>query len=132
MNIARIGRKALICLAVVMLGFGVVAPINQPNIAYADVISDACDLAQDSEACKGMQGEGNFTKIVGNIINTALMIVGILAVAMIIFSGIRYVTSSGNKQRVEQAKQILIYSITGLIVAICAYAVVNFVVDRLV
>ena len=60
-----------------------------------------------------------------NIINTALYIVGILAVAMIIFSGIRYVTSSGDKGRVAQAKQILIYSVTGLIVAICAYAIVN-------
>lgn len=130
MNMIKTGQKIALCLAIV-LGVGVVAPINQPNIAYADVISDACNLAPDSEACKGMQGEGGFTKIVGNIINTALMIVGILAVAMIIFSGIRYVTSSGNKQRVEQAKQILIYSITGLVVAICAYAIVNFVIDRL-
>ena len=84
MNMIKIGQKITLCLTIV-LGVGVVAPILQPAVAHADAISEACNLAPDSEACKGMQGEGGFTKIVGNIINTTLMIVGILAVAMIIF-----------------------------------------------
>ena len=66
-----------------------------------------------------------------NIINTALMIVGVLAVAMIIFSGISYVTSAGDKAKTTKAKNTLIYSIVGLAVAISAYAIVNFVLSKL-
>ena len=67
--------------------------------------------------------------IVTTVINTMLFIVGILAVIMIIFSGIRYTTAHGDKGQVESAKNTLIYSIVGLVVAIIAYAVVNWVVN---
>ena len=100
--------------------------------AQASAVDDACNVTgvDDSELCDDMKSSSGLTDMATNIINTALYIVGILAVAMIIFSGIRYVTSSGDKGRVAQAKQILIYSVTGLIVAICAYAIVNFVLSR--
>ena len=46
---------------------------------------------------------------------------------MIIFSGIRYITAHGDKGQVESAKNTLIYSIVGLVVAIIAYAIVSWV-----
>ena len=71
---------------------------------------------------------GDSNSIVNTVINTMLFIVGILSVIMIIFSGIRYATAHGDKSQVESAKNTLIYSIVGLVVAIIAYAVVNWVV----
>ena len=56
-----------------------------------------------------------------------LFIVGILAVVMIIYAGIRYTTAHGDKGQVESAKNTLMYSIVGLVVAIIAYALVNWV-----
>ncbi|MNY57155.1 hypothetical protein D3C86_1933160 [compost metagenome] len=46
---------------------------------------------------------------------------------MIIVSGIRYATSNGDSSAVTSAKNTLMYSVIGLIVAILAYAIVNFV-----
>lgn len=66
--------------------------------------------------------------IVTTVINTMLFIVGILSVIMIIYAGIRYTTAHGDKGQVESAKNTLMYSIVGLVVAIVAYAVVNWVV----
>ena len=66
---------------------------------------------------------GNVT----TVINTMLFIVGILAVIMIIYAGIRYTTAHGDKGQVESAKNTLMYSIVGLVVAIIAYALVNWV-----
>ena len=66
--------------------------------------------------------------IVGTVVNTMLFIVGVLAVIMIIYSGIRYITAHGDKGQVESAKNTLIYSIVGLVVAIVAYAIVNWVI----
>ena len=95
-----------------------------------DITSEACSRNPDSSACQDLTDDSRLPTIGQNIINTALLIVGVLAVAMIIFAGIRYVTSAGDKQRVGQSKNILIYSIVGLVVAILSYAIVNFVISR--
>ena len=65
--------------------------------------------------------------IIRTIINTLLFIVGALAVIMIIFGGLRYVTSAGNSSAVTAAKNTILYAIVGLIIAFLAYAAVNFV-----
>ena len=71
----------------------------------------------------------SMSSVIGKVINTMLFIVGVLAVAMIIYSGIRYITAHGDKSQVESAKNTLIYSVVGLIVAILAYAIVNWVLN---
>ena len=71
------------------------------------------------------------TNLVSTIINITLFIVGILAVIMIIVGGIRYQTSGGDPAKVKAAQQTLTYAIVGLIVAILAFAIVNFIVARL-
>lgn len=65
--------------------------------------------------------------IINKVINIMLFIVGVLAVIMIIYGGILYTTAHGDKNQIEKAKSTLIYSIVGLIVAIIAYALVNWV-----
>ena len=51
---------------------------------------------------------------------------------MIIFSGIRYVTSAGDAAKTKAAQNSLIYAVVGLIVAIFAWAIVNMVIDKFV
>jgi hypothetical protein len=69
--------------------------------------------------------------IVNTVINVMLFIIGILCVIMIIFGGIRYTTSTGDKTRVDNAKNTIIYAVVGLIIAIVAYALVNWVFGSL-
>ena len=40
---------------------------------------------------------------------------------------IRYATSNGDAQQVKSAKDAVLYAVIGLVVAILAYAIVNFV-----
>lgn len=49
---------------------------------------------------------------------------GIVAVAMVIWGGVLYMTSGGNEERKGQGKTVLTYAITGLIIIICSYAIV--------
>ena len=70
--------------------------------------------------------------VVGTVINTILYVIGILAVIMIIFGGIQYTTSAGDQAKVTKAKNTILYGIVGLVIAILAYAIVNFVVTKLV
>ena len=67
--------------------------------------------------------------IFNQVINIMLFLVGILSIIMLIFGGLRYVISGGNSKTVESAKNTILYAIIGLIVAILAYAIVNFVIS---
>jgi len=81
------------------------------------------------------RGEGQPTNLfaggdalIPRLINLMLFIVGILAIVFLIFGGIRYVISGGDKTKVDAAKNTILYAIVGLVVAILGYAVVNWVI----
>lgn len=67
----------------------------------------------------------------GNIINFVLYALGIVAVVMMIVAGVQMTTSAGDPGAVKKAKMTMTYAIIGLVVAILAYAIVNFVVGKL-
>lgn len=50
---------------------------------------------------------------------------------MLIVGGIRYVVSNGNPAAVTNAKNTVLYAIVGLIIAMLAYAVINFILVSL-
>ena len=62
-----------------------------------------------------------------NVTNMLVFIIGAIAVIMIIIGGIRYVTSAGDQAAITGAKNTILYAIVGVIVALAAYAIVNFV-----
>ena len=62
-----------------------------------------------------------------NVVNVLLYVLGAIAVIMIVIGGIRYTTSNGDASGITSAKNTILYSVVGLIVALLAYAIVNFV-----
>lgn len=59
---------------------------------------------------------------------TWLLILGIVfALLMIIFSGIQWIMSEGDKQKVQNARNRLVFSIVGLIVILLALFIVNVI-----
>lgn len=60
-------------------------------------------------------------------INVVIGIVGFLAVAIIILGGIGFVTSQGDTAKVTKARNTILYGVVGLVVALLAFAIVNFV-----
>lgn len=67
------------------------------------------------------------TKLVGGFINTAIQILGVIAVILIVYAGGLWLTASGNDQRVATAKKIIISVVIGVIVASSAYGISVFV-----
>ncbi len=64
---------------------------------------------------------------VGKIINLFLSLLGVLFLALIIYGGFLWMMSRGNEQEIEEAKNIIINAIIGLIIVLAAYAVTAFV-----
>lgn len=65
-----------------------------------------------------------------NGLNLTYFIAGIIAVIVIISAGLMYTTSSGDSSRVAKAKNLLTYSIVGLIIVLSAFVITNFVIGR--
>ena len=59
-----------------------------------------------------------------------LFLIGAISVIMLIIGGIRYVVSGGESSAVQSAKNTILYAIVGVVIAILAYAVVNFVIGN--
>ncbi|MNI84677.1 hypothetical protein D3C73_1416030 [compost metagenome] len=51
---------------------------------------------------------------------------------MLIIGGIRYTISGGDSSAVTSAKNTIMYAIVGIIVAVLAFAIVNFVLTSLI
>ena len=71
------------------------------------------------------------TGVFKQVTNTILYIVGIIAVIMLIFGGVKYVISGGDAKKVTDAKNTVLYAIIGLVIAFLAYAIINFVIMSL-
>lgn len=65
------------------------------------------------------------------IINFVLILVGILALAFLVYGGFRYITSRGEDDEVEAAKNIITNAVIGIVVIGIAAALVNFVVGAI-
>lgn len=94
--------------------------------AMAAGLNDGMNAARTSDMAQTSDPDS----VVTSVVNIILWVVGVLAVVMIVFAGIKYITSNGDSGKVQSAKNTIVYSVVGLIVAIFAWAIVNFVVEQ--
>lgn len=65
--------------------------------------------------------------MVAKLIKTFLGVMGIIAVALALYAGFIIMTSSGNEEKIETGKKILMYCVTGAAVILGAYSITYFV-----
>ena len=109
----------------ILFGITVVGVAVSP-VASAVDIYQACKPGDTSVVCQA-KNETGAEDLVKNIINILLTVASVVAVIMIIVGGIRYATSNGDSNQVTAAKNTIMYAVIGLVIAIFAYAIVNFV-----
>lgn len=114
-------------LAIPFVAFAVSAA--QPSAVSAQVNLGGGIRASQGEGVPGDLDDGD--GIVVTVINILLYIIGIIAVIMLIFGGIKYATSAGDSNKVTSAKNTIMYAIVGLVIAVFAYALVNWVLKGL-
>ena len=111
-------------LLVPMLALGLTVATGTLDVAAQIDLTPA----QPDNVPTELEGDSGIFKTVVNIL---LFIIGLISVIMLIWGGIRYTTSGGNANSVTAAKNTIMYAIIGLVVAIFAYAIVNWVVGEL-
>lgn len=118
---------ATLSLLIALLGISYV-----PQAAAYDAFQNC--TSTNSEQCGMVKNEKKLdytTNATGvwKLVQQALIILGGIAVIMIVVGGIKYVVSNGDSSAVTSAKNTILYSIIGLIVALSAAAIIGFVTN---
>lgn len=82
---------------------------------------------QKGDVFKGIDTKSKNLSI-KEVANQAFLWAGIIAVLVIVISGVQYVISVGDSAKVTRAKNTLTYAIVGLLIVIFAFTIVNFVI----
>lgn len=103
----------------------------QPNIE--ECLQQGTDLRAtiNGQCNPGAVGDSGQTvqEIVTLVVNIFSIVVGIIAVIMIIWGGLKYITSGGDSTKITSAKNTIIYAIIGLVIVALAQFIVRFVLD---
>lgn len=122
--------RRVIVLAVIV---GFVSMLIAPMVARAAQLHGACDSgAYGKEDCDLIKHNeiDNMHTTISTPIGWAFWLLAAISVIMIVVGGIRYITSQGNQQQLQSAKNTILYAVIGLVVAIAARAIVQLVVDN--
>jgi len=106
----------IVSSSVVSVILAPVASVYAASICPKGQFSNLCNL-QPSKA-------GN---IVGTVIQVLLIIAIILTLFYLIWGGVRYISSGGDKGKLDQARSTLTAAIIGLIIALLAFFIVSLI-----
>ena len=134
-------RKYITKFMSMAVALPVVALVATATLGVAPVFAVATDCDATDIGSTGLagsadcaQGEGQAETLVGTggvfqtVTNILLFIIGAVSVIMLVIGGIRYTISGGDSNQITAAKNTILYAIIGIVVAIIAYAAVNFVI----
>ena len=130
MKISNKVKMAVAALAVTVMSLASM-PVMAQVTCPANSVRGSGETASTYAECNVAKDETNkdLMSQMNTIINVALGVIGFVAVIMIIMGGVQYTTSAGDAGRVKKAKDTILYGIVGLVVALLAYAIVNFVLS---
>lgn len=68
--------------------------------------------------------------LIANVFNVVMGLAGAVAVAFVVFGGIKYILSQGEPAEIKKARDTILYAVIGIVVVVSAFVVVNFVIGR--
>lgn len=106
--------------------------LNRATLAFTGFAMATPVLAfaaepQQIEPVSGSAGNITVGQLLSKVIQWILLFAAAVAVLFLILGGLQYVTSAGNKDRIEKAKQTILYAVVGLIVIALSYVIVTFI-----
>lgn len=132
--------KTILMTSVASLTMLAVPMLVSVPAAFAQADISSC-LTQGTElngaigqTCDGTPGGSasgtDLTNIITTVVNIISIIVGVIAVIMIIWGGMKYITSGGESGKITSAKNTIIYALIGLVVVALAQFIVRFVLQK--
>ncbi|QQR84246.1 hypothetical protein IPJ72_03660 [Candidatus Peregrinibacteria bacterium] len=75
--------------------------------------------------------KGDLASNITTLINYFLGLLGLIAVAFLIYAGVLMVTAGGNEDQVTKGRKIITYAVVGIVIILLSYTIVQFVANAL-
>ncbi len=127
-------RYVLVAMVLVVGIVAMVSPLTP--VAYAvDPKSAACEGVKltggDCDLNSAGATNAKVNSTVSLVVDILSWVVGITAVIMIIIGGFKYITSQGDSNNVNSAKNTILYAVVGLVIVAFAQIIVKFVLTKI-
>ena len=122
--------KHLIAFAILALLVLPIVAVNKALAADANNTFGIDTVNTSLNGSLGQQGTDPRT-VIANIINIALGFLGVIAVGIILFGGFKWMTATGNEDKVEEAKKVLSAGVIGLLIVLSSWALATYAIGAL-
>lgn len=116
-------KKTIPVLIIIILLFGVYLFLIHNSSAAVNL--------NDVNPIKYPATTAGVQQLLGGIIKVILGVVGSIAFVMFIYGGMFMLTSRGNPEQIKKGKEILIWSVIGLLVIFGSYVFVSFIITAI-
>lgn len=101
--------------------------------AWCLPVAHAQDVTSNLDAVGEQSGLGNedIRITIANLIRTGLTFLGIVAVIIVMYGGWVWMTASGDQEKVERAKKILINGTVGLVIILMSWSITTFIMTSI-
>ncbi len=128
-NIRNLYGKAILWCAV--LSFGCLMGASLVNPANAQLDESQVVVGETAEAAGLAQTTTDLPTIIGRLIYIALSTVGIIFLALLLYSGYQYMTAGGDPDKVKSAITRIRNAVIGLLLIAFSFIIVNFILGWL-
>lgn len=116
----------------VIVGIIFYSPLQR---VYAQDAGDAVcgtlqDASEDSSGCDEASTGISFKSVVTTALKLLSFAAGVIAVIMVIYAGVQFITSQGDAGKVSSARHTVMYAVIGLIIVAMAQTIIYFVLDN--
>jgi len=98
-----------------------------PVTAFAQTNINTCPTDQFNFLCS--LTEGGFGGIIGGAVNILFVIAVVIALVFLIWGGIKWILSGGDKSAVESARNTIVAAVVGLIIVFLSYFILNVILN---
>lgn len=104
------------------------AVATQVALAAYDPANPAGTTGLNTTAEQGygkLPTETNLALIIGRIIGAGLAFLGVIFFCLILYAGLGWILSMGKEEKINEAKEMIIAAVLGLLVVLGAYAITS-------
>lgn len=115
-----------------LLSLAMIALIFVPVFGFIHVANAELDIGTNAVENSIELGNKDPRETVGQIINVAMLFLGIIAVGIILVGGFKWMTAGGNDEKVGEAKNLMGSGVIGLVIVLAAWGIASFILEQLV
>ncbi len=107
--------------------FGEMFSLEEEGISFTQFAGELAELNSDGFDSSLTQST-DFREYVLLVVNFALGFLGLIAVIIVIYGGVLYVTAGGEEENTQKGKKAIQYAVIGLLIVLGSFAFVNTVI----